>query len=505
MKIYFSILFTLLLISGYAPIKSEYLTFDQIKEDLEILDSVLQNQSSYQGLNGYHYQEDFNHFLKNAEGNHITKSDFGIFLTKTIGRMGDRHAYIKGYDLPESLYFPISFAPFHNNILVLDYIREQRAYQYWKKDFPYLKSIDGIPIEQIISKVLPRDALAPEASYFTRAVRELRDIETVFSLMGRDLPNPLSIALTNDQGGDTTVSIDLVPEDQKGMMWDERFKNKYFFFDYDDEQRNNKAILSQFFSMKALVGYIQITSMVGRDGNPVFFDLLNTFMTQAKQSAAIIIDVRDNGGGNRDLIQELAGYFVHPDSIYVGNVTKQRGMLPLSKALQEELSSRYLLSANQLKAKEKRAAEAFMTSFTPMYDLNDKTFSEYYYYVLNGKKLSKSKYYYDKPIYILANERTFSAASVLVSVFKGLPNITVVGVNTDGSSGNSQRFELPNSGLRGKISTMVSFQKDGQILDGIGTAPDIVFERDIPQILFRSDYQLERLLELIRNNTKANR
>ena len=79
-----------------------------------------------------------------------------------------------------------------------------------------------------------------------------------------------------------------------------------------------------------------------------------------------------------------------------------------------------------------------------------------------------------------------------------LPNIKIVGVNTDGSSGNSERFELSNTEFRGKISTMVSFQKDGQILDGIGTKPDIIIERNLDQIFLKEDYQLNKLIEIIK-------
>ncbi|WP_373059416.1 hypothetical protein [Zunongwangia sp. H14] len=52
------------------------------------------------------------------------------------------------------------------------------------------------------------------------------------------------------------------------------------------------------------------------------------------------------------------------------------------------------------------------------------------------------------------------------------------------------RSELPNSGLRGKISTMVSFQKDGGIFDGFGTKPNISIKRDMDQMLWKNDSQL---------------
>jgi hypothetical protein len=45
---------------------------------------------------------------------------------------------------------------------------------------------------------------------------------------------------------------------------------------------------------------------------------------------------------------------------------------------------------------------------------------------------------------------------------------------------------------------MVSFQKDGQILDGIGTKPDIEIERSLNQIFFKEDYQLNKLKEIIK-------
>ena len=66
------------------------------------------------------------------------------------------------------------------------------------------------------------------------------------------------------------------------------------------------------------------------------------------------------------------------------------------------------------------------------------------------EQLANPDFYYDKPVYILANEKTFSAASVFVSAFKGLPNINIVGVTTDGSSGNSEWIDLPNSKLFSK-------------------------------------------------------
>lgn len=496
MKIYLVILLSIFTLSCNAQDKTENLTKSEIENDLALLDDILQNKSSYQRLNGYDYKKDFDEYLEKAKQQSVTKFDFELFLSKTIGKIGDRHSYVKGERLRNSLFFPFAFAPFNDKVLVIDYDGVENEYHFLNKEFPYLKSINKIPIEELMPKISPKDILAPKTSYSTRVIRELRDIENIFKILNIDLPNPIQLTLTNENKVEKEIRVELVSKKERARYWDERIYRDIYLI--NDEDYSDKAIIDRFFKLENNVGYIQLVDMVDKEESPIFFEYLNNFMAKTKQSDALIIDVRDNGGGTRHLIQELAGYIVHPDSIYVVNATKQRGILPLNEELKDELHSRSLFSRDELDNREQRAVDKFMTSFKPMYDLSNEKFSEYHYYILNGQKITKNKYHYNKPIYILANERSFSAASILVSVFKGLPNIKIVGVNTDGSSGNSQRFELPNSELRGKISTMVSFQKDGQILDGIGTEPDIVIERNLDQIFWKEDYQLNKIFELIK-------
>ncbi|KJD31861.1 peptidase S41 [Tamlana sedimentorum] len=495
MKIYIVILLSIFTFNCNAQNENEYLTKSQIEYDLTVLDEILQNTSSYQGLNGYEYKKDFDKFLNTIEDKQITKFDFEIFLSKTIGKIGDRHSYIRGKRLRNSLFFPLAFAPLDNKVLVIDYNRENKDYHLYNTEFPYLKSINNIPIEELISQILPKDILAPKQTHFTRSIRELREIENVFKTLNIKLPNPIQITLTNKKGLNKKINIKLVPKAERQRIWDERFRVKNFFL--KEEESNDKEIIKQFFTLKNNIGYVRIVDMLDKEDSPIFFEFLNNFMSKAKQTDALIIDVRDNGGGTRDLIQEFAGYLIHPDSVYVVNATKQRGKLPLNDELKEYLHYRFLYSKNELDKREQKAIDKFMTSFKPMYNLDNSKFSDYHYYILNGQKITKDKYLYDKPIYILTNERSFSAASVFISVFKGLPNIKIAGVNTDGSSGNSERFELPNSELRGKISTMVSFQKDGNILDGIGTKPDILIERNLDQVFWKEDYQLNKLIRII--------
>ncbi|MFK7952837.1 MAG: S41 family peptidase [Ekhidna sp.] len=481
---------------GSAQNEIEYLTKSQVADDLAELDAILQLESSYQGLNGYHYQKDLDDFLANIPKSGISLFDFELFLTKVIGKIGDRHAYVKGERLRNTLFLPFAFAPHEGKVLVMEYERTAKEYRFFNREFPYLQSVNGIPIDSLLSLILPGDILAPKKSYAIRAIRELRDIETIFKKLNTDLPNPIPLTLSNEEGKQQNILVELVTREGRTRYWDERIYRKTYLI--QEKDYNDSTIIERFFQLKNNIAYIELVDMVDKEESPLFFEYLNSFMVEAKQSEALIIDVRDNGGGTRHLIHELAGYIVHPDSVYVVNVAKQRSEESLNEEQKEDLHDRYLYSRDEKDEKEQRAIDQFMISFKPTYDLSDEKFSEYHYYLLNGQKLTNNKYHFNKPVYILANERSFSAASILVSVLKGLPNITIAGVTTDGSSGNSQRFELSNSGLRGKISTMVSFQKDGQLLDGIGTKPDIIIERSLDQIFWKEDFQLNTVFQLIK-------
>ena len=495
MKIYIIILLSIFTLTCKAQNETEYLTKSEIENDLKFLDDFIQNKSSYQGLNGFDYRKDFQKYLEQINGDKISKSNFGIFLTKTIGKIGDRHSYIRGYDLPNNLFLPFVVAPLNDKVVALDYNKSQKEYHLLYQNFPFLKAINTIQIDDFLKKIVPEDINAPKIALRTRSVKQLKYMADNYAIIGESVPENFKFTFTNGKT-DTIVKIPLENKRSTYITWDEKFAR------LNNPRRkdlNNPELIKNLFHIdENNIAYLRIPVMTHKEDALLFFETINKFMNKAKSSKSLIIDVRGNGGGTRHLIKELAGYLVHPDSTYIVNATRQRGKLPLNEDLKDDLHNRFLFSKKELDYKEQDLVDKFMSDFVPMYNLDVNKFSEFHYFVLNGKKLSKDKYHYNKPIYIMANEKSFSAASVFASVFKGLPNIKLVGINTDGSSGNSERFELPNSKLRGKISTMVSFQKNGQILDGIGTKPDIIIERNLDQIFWKEDYQLNKLKELIR-------
>lgn len=78
---------------------------------------------------------------------------------------------------------------------------------------------------------------------------------------------------------------------------------------------------------------------------------------------------------------------------------------------------------------------------------------------------------WQKPVVVLANRRTYSAANAFVMFLKGLPDVTVVGDRTGGGAGLPFGSELPNGwALRFSASPMSN--RNGESTES-GIAPDV--------------------------------
>lgn len=262
MKIYFILLFIILSIPCQSQDQPETLKAKKIQKDLAYLDKVLQNKSSYQGLNGYDYKKDFQDYIETAKKQPVTKYEFELFLSKVIGKLGDRHSSIKGDRVRNTIFFPIAFAPYKDKVAVINYDKSTREYAFFKTDFPYLTAVNNIPIDQFLPKILPEEASAPKNAYATRAIRELRDIEVIFKSLGMELPNPISLTLANDEGVSKEITVDLVSKKQRARYWDERLYRKIYFI--EDEKYSDSTYIQRFFKKIDGVAYIQLVDMLAK-------------------------------------------------------------------------------------------------------------------------------------------------------------------------------------------------------------------------------------------------
>lgn len=170
--------------------------------------------------------------------------------------------------------------------------------------------------------------------------------------------------------------------------YDARLVEQYYFnFNYRQVTGVKYGILSHNIGY---MGYSSFSAMIG-EGN------LDAILSYLATCDGLIIDIRDNGGGNMTMVERLVSRFITRE-ILAGYMIHKTG---------------------------------------PGRD----DFSEPYAYYF--KPAEEGRLMWTKPIVVLTNRSTFSAANNFVSVMQYLPQVKIVGARTGGGSGMPFSSELP--------------------------------------------------------------
>lgn len=176
--------------------------------------------------------------------------------------------------------------------------------------------------------------------------------------------------------------------------YDARLIQQYYFnFNYRSLGGVDYSLLPE------NIGYIHHASFDTGLGSGNIDYILNYF----NAASALIIDVRDNGGGELTNVEDLVNRFTER-RILAGYIVHKTG----------------------------KGHQDF-----------DKPYAYYIDPVGSGHLTWR------KPVVVLTNRSTFSAANNFVSIMKSLPNVTIIGDVTGGGSGMPYSAELPNGwGIR---------------------------------------------------------
>lgn len=175
------------------------------------------------------------------------------------------------------------------------------------------------------------------------------------------------------------------------------------------------------------IGYVKINSFYADK----IVKLFDSVFTSIESNEALIIDLRENGGGNGRVGWTILGYFTNaPFQIFNWESRLYR---PIWRA----------------------------------WGRSEETFTEN-----NQYRFYDSKKYYSKPVVILTRSRTASMAENFCMGFKIMKRGNIIGEPTSGSSGTPLFFSLPGGG-KGKVVTTRSTFPDGVELIGKGVEPDI--------------------------------
>ena len=199
--------------------------------------------------------------------------------------------------------------------------------------------------------------------------------------------------------------------------------------------------------LKENVGYIRYSSFSGAigEGN------LDAVLSYLATCQGLIIDVRDNGGGDLTNVDILVARFI--------TERKLMGYLVHKKS--------------------------------PARD----DFSEPYAYYIDPAP--KGRVMWGKPVIVLTNRSTFSAANNCVSVMKSLPQVKIAGDVTGGGSGMPFTSELPIGwGIR--FSSCSVLDGNGNITEfGISPSAGLKVDLDENLALQGIDTILEKAIETL--------
>lgn len=205
------------------------------------------------------------------------------------------------------------------------------------------------------------------------------------------------------------------------------------------------------------IAYINYRQMVTPASNP-FDSFLHKSFTDIKLNHAkgLIIDLRENGGGNSQLGEHLLNYF---------NTKPYR----LSAGMKWKVSSHYKAYIRLMKEKYNGGTAGFYQSMK-----NGEIFS------FNNNELKKNSpklLVFEGPVVVLIGPDTFSSANMLADGIKAFQLAAVIGEPT-GEPGNDFgemfHFMLPRTQIIARASTKLFKRADGDEKNFKPIQPDIV-------------------------------
>lgn len=394
-----------------------------------------------------------------------------LAMQRVIGRGIDGHASIRDWER----FTPPGYLPF-----LVDSAGDRFvAFRPGRDDFlseghPYVETIDGRPIADWVGAAA---AYVPDGSpQYVRqhGLRMLRSVQFLRNELGLPQKPMAEILLTSPDGNDRrTVRVEVVNEMPVYGAWPR------------DDHRPD---------LPAGVAYLRVTDMVD---DPAARTLVTTALSVARQKAikGLVMDVRDNGGGGRDVLRHLAAAVMRPgDPPRIINAAAYR----LYPGHGGRMASRYLYPADWKgwSPAERAAVAEFAKHFKPEWPPPRDAYSGWHYMVLSPGGQGDVPPF-GKPVVILMNAKCFSATDLFLAGMKGLPGVTLVGTASGGGSANADTVTLGAEPLRARLGTMVSFQADGRMFDTHGVEPDVRVDPMPEFFIGGADAQLQAAARLI--------
>lgn len=225
--------------------------------------------------------------------------------------------------------------------------------------------------------------------------------------------------------------------------YDGRLIEEYYFnFNYRQVTGVKYGILPR--GNIGYMGYSSFATIIG-EGN------LDSILAYLITCDGLVIDIRDNGGGNMTMVETLVSRFIT-----------------------EHITAGYMIHKTGPGADD---------------------FSEPYEYGFDPAE--KGRVMWTKPVVVLTNRSTFSAANNFVSVMQYVPQVKIVGARTGGGSGMPFSSEIP-CGWSVRFSACSVLDAKGNTTEfGIDPSPGCEVDLDPVKALEGKDTMLEFAIDML--------
>lgn len=229
---------------------------------------------------------------------------------------------------------------------------------------------------------------------------------------------------------------------------------------------------------RVLQGEIHYLALNGF-GDQQIDSMFHAVLPQLYQAKALIIDLRNNGGGSTNIGFNILQYFTE-DSVLFGSKNITREYIPVFKAWGAFLTPQDTLADNaDWGMTQAEMAKAFLMAQDAYYTTFPYTPTPI---TITDKRIVV-------PTVVLFGNNTASAAEDFLIYADPLPHFTFMGDKSYGSTGQPYLFDLPGGG-RARICTKKDVYPDGKPFVGVGVIPDIVVKPSIQDYIQNTDVVL---------------
>lgn len=376
----------------------------------------------------------------------ISQNELGIELQKIISLGIDGHSRVSGFTLPPGGHLPFLVEVSGRRFVALN--AERRA--FLADGFPFLTKIDGHAIDEWCATASVLVVKGSPQLVRVRCASLLRELDYWRDVLKLPKKSTAEIELIDAQGKARTLTVALNASLPAYGVW---------------PPAGSRVLDGN-------VGYLRLTTMRAA----VSVAEIKTWMPKFRDTAGLIVDVRDNNGGDRDALLQLYSYLAAPDDPpRVFNAAAYRLHKDHPENYLAEEHRMYRLNASEWSTAQRAAVARFAKKFKPQWQLPKGQVSDWHYIALTRME-DPEIYHYQKPVIVLLNGKSFSATDVFLSGMKGMKNVLLVGTPSSGGSAYSREVTLGETQLVLRIGTMASFQANGKLFDGNGIHPDVLIE-----------------------------